>query len=108
MVRLYRACTTFQGVAGWGGVICQVARRYRKMLQGVKTRNIMQGTRASPASHSVDDQIQVIIPTGRGAGLNQSCDSTLHSAKALSRHRIACRHPIYVPEWLMLKPKTPL
>ncbi len=46
-------------------------------------------------------------PTGRGAGLNESSDSTLHSAKALSRHRIACRYPIYVPERLMLKPKTP-
>ena len=62
-VRLYRACTTFQGVARWRGVICQIPRPYRKMLAGVKLRNIMQGTKASLSINN-----QVIHPTGSGAG----------------------------------------
>ena len=66
-------------------------------MPGVKPRDVMRGT---------NDQIQVKSPTGKGVGSNKSSDSTLHSAKALSRHRIVCRYPIYVPEWLMLKPQN--
>ena len=72
----------------------------KALSQGVKPRNKM------PGNKRVTSVTQVINLTGRGASLYKNSDSTLHSAKALSRLRIACRYPIYVPEWLMLKPQN--